>query len=185
MNTDSKLAGILIFIGAAQFLIFMQISEFIYPKYSVANNYISDLGVGPSAAIFNSSIVILGLLGLIAALLLYKIDKVFSILLFLASIGAIGVGIFPETTGILHTISSLITFLFGGIAAIYSCKMSKGPLRYIWIILGIFSLIALGLFIPKYYLGLGHGGMERLIVYPVLMWLLGFSSELTYLKSNK
>lgn len=182
MKSDNKLASILIFIGATQFLIFMKIAEFIYPEYSVSYNYISDLGVGSTAIVFNSSIIVLGLLGIIGSLLLYKIEKIFSLLLLLASLGALGVGLFPETTGILHTISALITFLFGGLAAIYSSRISKGMFKYIWIILGIFSLIALGLYIPKYYLGLGRGGMERLIVYPVLIWLLGFSVDLFHLE---
>jgi len=38
------------------------------------------------------------------------------------------------------------------------------------LISGLTSLTALALFATNNYLGLGHGGMERLIVYPVLAW---------------
>jgi hypothetical membrane protein len=38
------------------------------------------------------------------------------------------------------------------------------------LISGLTSLTALALFATNNYLGLGHGGMERLIVYPVLSW---------------
>jgi hypothetical protein len=30
----------------------------------------------------------------------------------------------------------------------------------------------------NFYLGLGPGGMERMIVYPALMWLAGFAGHL-------
>jgi hypothetical protein len=30
----------------------------------------------------------------------------------------------------------------------------------------------------NFYLGLGPGGMERMIVYPALVWLAGFSGHL-------
>jgi len=173
-------AGIINLIGIIQFFIFLQISEYLYPGYSVSNNYISDLGVGPSAYIFNTSIMILGILGMIAAFLLYKWDKIFSILIFISSIGVFGVGLFPENMGILHLISSLITFLFTGITAIYSYKVDINPSRFIWPILGLISLSSLTLFINKSYLGLGKGGMERMIVYPVFIWLIGISVCIIY-----
>lgn len=171
------MAGILIFIGIAQFILFMNIASYLYPGYSVSENYISDLGVGPSALIFNSSIIILGLLGVIGSYLLYKsgVDKIFTTFVFLASLGAAGVGVFPENMGILHTISSLITFLFAGLGAVYSIRVDLTKFRFIWPILGIASLAALILFASKSYMGLGRGGMERMIVYPVFIWLLGIS----------
>ena len=43
-----------------------------------------------------------------------------------------------------------------------------------WVILGTLGLISLILYVPGIYLGLGKGGMERLIVYPNLLWALGF-----------
>jgi len=173
-------AGILNLIGITQFLILLQISEYLYPGYSVSNNYISDLGIGPSAYLFNTSIMILGILGMIAGVLLYKWNKIFSILIFISSIGAFGVGLFPENIGILHLISSLITFLFAGITAIYSYRIDVNSSRFIWPILGLISLTSLALFINRSYLGLGKGGMERMIVYPVFIWLIGISVCIIY-----
>lgn len=174
MNRE-KIGSILLLIGIIQFIFFLHISEFLYPKYSVANNYISDLGVGPVSHIFNSSIIVLGILGVIGSYLLIRYDKIFSILLMLTSLGAAGVGLFPENMGVLHSISSLVTFLFSGITAIYSFKIDREFSRYIWVILGVISLISLGMFISHSYLGLGRGGMERMIVYPVFVWLIGIS----------
>lgn len=174
MNRE-KLGSILLFIGISQFIFFLHISEFLYPRYSVSNNYISDLGVGPVSHIFNSSIIILGILGVIGSYLLIRYDKIFSILLMISSLGAAGVGLFPENMGILHSIPSLVTFLFSGITAIYSYRIDHEFSRYIWVILGLISLLSLGMFISHNYLGLGKGGMERMIVYPVFIWLIGIS----------
>jgi hypothetical protein len=34
------------------------------------------------------------------------------------------------------------------------------------------------LFVSGVYFGLGHGGMEKMIVYPVLLWYVGFGGHL-------
>jgi hypothetical membrane protein len=52
-------SGALFFIAATQFVLCLIIAEALYPGYSVSNNYISDLGVGPSAIVFNASVFLL------------------------------------------------------------------------------------------------------------------------------
>ena len=179
-----KLAGILIFIASLQFVLAMTISEALYPDYSVSANYISDLGelskAGAVAYIFNSSIFLLGLLTVISAYLIQRTFdyKIFSTFLVLTGIGAMGVGLFPESFGILHTIPSFITFFFGALSTIASYKLQKRPLSYLAIILGLLSLLALILFALDIYLGLDKGGMERMIAYPILLWALGFGGHL-------
>ena len=179
-----KLAGILIFIASLQFILAMTISEALYPQYSVSANYISDLGepskAGSVAYIFNSSIFLLGLLTVISAYFIQRIFdyKIFSTFLVLTGIGAMGVGLFPESFGILHTIPSFITFFFGALSTIASYKLQKRPLSYLAIILGLLSLLALILFALDIYLGLDKGGMERMIAYPILLWALGFGGHL-------
>jgi hypothetical membrane protein len=61
--TDGKVAGTLLFVGAVQFIVFGLITaEAGYEGYSTSGNYISDLGVGSTALIFNSSVFLLGIL---------------------------------------------------------------------------------------------------------------------------
>ncbi|MFB6469711.1 MAG: DUF998 domain-containing protein [Vulcanisaeta sp. AZ3] len=179
-------AGLILFIGVAQFLLAMIIAEALYPSYSVSHNYISDLGVGPVAPIFNTSIIIMGILLIIAAILLgigqkglpIVLTRVLPITLGLAGIGAMGVGIFPETIHPYHLISALIVFLFSSISSYPTIKISRSPGKILWPILGTMGLIALILFITGTYLGLGPGGMERMITYPNLIWALAFGTEL-------
>jgi hypothetical membrane protein len=59
-----------------------------------------------------------------------------------------------------------------------SYKLQKPPLSFFSILLGTLSLVALVLFISDIYLGLGRGGMERMIAYPTLLWAVGFGSHL-------
>ncbi len=175
------LAGILIFVGAAQFMLSLLVAEAIRPSYSVSTNYISDLGVGVSAPIFNGSIIVLGILLVLAAYLLIRgVDsKLFPLFLLLAGVGAAGVGIFPETTGTPHLLFSLIAFLFAGISAIYGYRFTTGSLfSYFCIVLGVLSLIALVLYSTGHYGALHRGGMERMIVYPVILWAMGFGGYL-------
>jgi hypothetical membrane protein len=180
MNYENKeIAGLLLFIGGVQCVLGIIIAEALYPDYSTSQNYISDLGVGPSALIFNSSVFLLGVLAIGGAYFIQRAFnfRLFSILTAITGIGAMGVGLFPEDAGAIHAIFSLITFLFAGLSAIMSCKFQKPPLSYFSIILGALSLLALVLFGSGIYLGLGKGGMERMIAYPVLLWSIGFGGH--------
>ena len=51
--SKEKVAGMLFFVAATQFVLCLTISEALYPGYSIFGNYISDLGVGPSSIVFN------------------------------------------------------------------------------------------------------------------------------------
>lgn len=91
-----KVAGMLFFVAASQFVLCLTIAEALYPGYSIFGNYISDLGVGPSPIVFNSSVFLLGLL-LVAGvnLLRYKSNfQTLNIMLLLMVIGSMDVGIF-------------------------------------------------------------------------------------------
>jgi len=181
MNYDNrKVAGLLLFAGSVQFILGLVIAEALYPGYTVSENYISDLGVGSTALILNSSVFLLGLTIVAGAYLIQRAfgSRLLFVLLTLTGVGAIGVGLFPETFGVIHFIASLITFLFGGLSAIMSYELQKPPLSYISALLGALTLVALALFGSNTYLGLGKGGMERMIAYPTLLWAVGFSSHM-------
>jgi hypothetical membrane protein len=192
MQFDNKrVAGTILFVGAAQFIVLMIIAETLYPNYSTSNNYISDLGVGPSALIFNSSIILLGFMTVAGTYFTYRIfrSRLFLVLLTLAGIGAIGVGVFTESAGGIHVVFSLITFLFGGLSAIAFYKVEKTPFNWLSVVLGTMGLVALVLFGSDNYLGLGAGGMERMIAYPILLWgaslgghLIGSSEKMSTTK---
>jgi hypothetical membrane protein len=186
---DSKAAGALVFVASAQFIVALIVAEAFYPGYSVAQNYISDLGatcratctvVQPTSTIFNSSATLLGLLTLVSSYFVQRgfRSRVFTFLVFMTGIGVTGVGVFPETAGVIHPIVSLITFLFAGLSAIASYRLQKAPLSYLSVLLGLITLLALTLYVSNTFLGLGPGGMERMVVYPALIWAIGFGASL-------
>ncbi|MBU7017759.1 MAG: DUF998 domain-containing protein [Theionarchaea archaeon] len=181
MNYENeKMAGALIFVAGVEFLLFLVIAESLYPDYSVSQNYISDLGVGSTALIFNASVFLLGLLLVAGTYFIHRAFnfKLLTVLLILAGSGAMGVGLFPEDAGFIHGIAALITFLFGGLSAIASSKLVKSPLSYFSVLLGVISLVALILFMTGTHLGLGLGGMERMVAYPTLLWGTGIGGYL-------
>ncbi|MDE1859985.1 MAG: DUF998 domain-containing protein [Candidatus Micrarchaeota archaeon] len=176
-----NLAGALVFIGAAEFLIFMMVSEAIYPDYSIAHDAISALGVGLTSYIFNLSIILFGALIIVASYLIEKStkDKLMSTFLFLFGIGTCSVGIFPGTVRFEHMVAAMTAFVFGGLSAIASYRATKPPFSYISIMLGIVSLFSLFV-APFFHIAsvIGSGGAERMVVYPILVWALGFGAYL-------
>ncbi len=188
---DSKISGTLLLVGGIQFGIALIIAEAIYPGYSVSANYISDLGVWSksSAVVFNPSIMVLGLTVLASSYFVNRQFKSRGIagLFALAGAGSLGVGIFPENTfvingiPIIHSLSALVALVGGGIAAVSLYKIMKSPFRYLSVIVGITTLTATVLFITTRdsgYLGLGVGGMERMMAYPTLLGIIGFGGFL-------
>jgi hypothetical membrane protein len=178
---DRQWAGLFLFAGTTQFVIGMILAESVDPSYSVSANYISDLGVRAGAAIFNSSVFLLGVTIVATSWFASRAfqDRFLMVAFLLTGVGAIGVGVFTENAPFgLHAIVSFITFLFAAITAIVAFRVLRPPLSYVSVLLGVGSLVALGLYVSKVYLGLGGGGMERMIAYPVLAWGIGFGGAL-------
>lgn len=193
---DRKVAGTLLSIGGLQWFFSIVITEGLHPGFIIGNanewipysskiHYISELGVGPTALPFNSSLLLLGLMVMAASYFLQRQfnSRLFSIFMAITGIGAMGVAIFPTTVQPIHGIFQAFALLFGAVSAIISYRMQKSPLTYISIFLGGLSLIALVVFYPYLglgvgdtvtYLELGKGAMERLVIYPILMWIIGF-----------
>lgn len=184
------IAGLLFFLAGSIAFMGIITSEIFYPEiysYTTADNEISDLGATrppnsiitqPSATIFNFTLILTGILVLIGAYFLFRgfNDKIATILIGLFGLAVFGVGIFPGNTAP-HPIVALITFISGGLSAIYSFRLINSPLKYLAIVfgvIGLFFLFAASIFIPT----MGMGGVERWVVYPVILWLLGFGGYL-------
>jgi len=182
--SDLNYAGTLLFLAGFIALMGIITGEIFYPSgYSTGNSEISDLGstrppetliYQPSAAIFNGTMILTGILVLAGAFFAYRAgwELWSSLLLALVGTGILGVGIFPGNVGTLHGLSAMLTFIGGGIAAVMSARSLYGPFRFIAVLLGCITLLALlslGVLIPL----LGDGGAERWIAYPIIFWLTG------------
>ncbi len=81
--------------------------------------------------------------------------------------------------GAVHVAGALTTFVLVPIAAISTYRFTRAPLRYFSLVLGAFSLAANFLFVTGNYLGMGYGGMERMVAYPLYVWGIGFGASIT------
>lgn len=197
------------FVGPAFWIVSIQyyISQFVVAAawvrpYSYLHNTISDLGntacgvydnrsvCSPLHSLMNASFITLGITMIIGGLLIYQEFKRTEASLIgfgsmiIAGIGTLIVGLFPENSiGVLHQFGALLPFLVGNAGMVVLGTTLDIPkwLRYYTIISGSVSLVALFFFSFHIYLGIGVGGMERLIAHPQTIWLIVFGA---YISSN-
>lgn len=185
-----KMAGALFFIGGVQWFLAIILTEGWHPGYNSAVHYVSSLGVGVTALPYNASLMLLGAAVVAGAFLIQRAldSRALFVLLTITGLATLGVGLFPENVRPWHGIVTPIALLFGGISAIASYRLQKPPLSYVSVLLGALSLAAGILFNPYLglsrestitYMGLGKGTMERMVIYPILLWIIGFGSQLS------
>jgi hypothetical membrane protein len=186
-HTDVRTPGILLFLLAAQFMTVIMLAASMAPGYDVAGGAISDLGVVPETAlVFNLSLLAVGALNVIGGYLFYRVHgrRWILALYLLAGIGAAGAGLVPLDTSDFHGIFALLAFLFFNVQAIASASVIEGPMRPISILAGIVGFV----FVVVMVIGdsgnaavfgpIGHGGAERMIVYPSMLWMMAFGGYL-------
>ena len=194
-TTDLRLGGLLLTVAGATILMGIITAEALYPAtFTTGGNEISDLGgtrppdsriFQPSAAIFDVSMIAIGILVIAAS---WFVDRAFgrrsvTIPMTVLGIGALGVGLFPGNTGNPHAIFAMVTFVAGGVAAISAARVASGPFRLVSLVLGAASLVTLVTYMVVGDAGpmasLGIGGIERWIVYPVVLWVVAFGGYLS------
>jgi hypothetical membrane protein len=182
-------------LGPAQFLVVHVIVQFAWPEpYSWTANAISDLGAvgcgpwpgdgryvcSPLHDWMNASFILLGLL-FVAGLALIGLfrrsglswpSRVF---LLLAGIGFVLAGLSPaDVSGETHILAALIIFFCGNLGLLYverSGQIVKSlAVRPDGLTLGAIGLVATALLLGQIYFVFGLGGMERLAVFPLLIW---------------
>ena len=187
LRTSELMSGILLVILAAQFMTVIMLAGSMAPGYDIAQGAISDLGVvDETALLFNVSLIAVGLLNLVSGGLLYRIHGSRWILAIfgLAGIGAAGAGLVPLDASDLHGIFALVAFLFFNIEAIACAAIVRGPMRAISLLAGIVGLAFVVIMVigdagnPAIFGPIGHGGAERMIVYPAMLWMLAFGGYL-------
>lgn len=170
------------------------------PSYSWKDNVISDLGntvcgeyaerfvCSPMHTWMNASFILLGLLMIAGSTLIYEGFRrnagsfIAFTFMAVAGFGTILVGLFPENTiSELHFVGALLPFTLGNIAIImFGFVLGlHGWFKYYTLASGAVALAALPLFMSGVYLGLGEGGMERVVAYPQTLWLIVFGVYLS------
>ena len=196
-----KIAGVLALLAAAQWVLLVIVAETQYPNYVIQQHFLSDLGatcqrglvpiacviVFPSSLIWDSTLSLMGLLSLVSAVLFYAATRKrgFSILFGLWGLGAFIAGVVPETLLSVHELASTLAFVGGSLAAIVAYRFLPSPLKYLSVVLGLLSFASLIVLIfegPFYrwngIFGLGVGGIERMVVYPIIIWEIALGAYL-------
>ena len=176
------LAGVSFLAGAAEFLLVTMIAESLYPAYNVRDQVLSELGVGQVALLWNASLFLLGVAVIFGGYFAYRsmASRLSVSLSFILGIGCVGAAIFPLDSPIgVHGLFTFLAFAAGGLFALTSYRVvgSKG-MKSFSIIFGVYSLVSVVLHAFNVNLGLGGGGMERMIVFPLVVWLSAFGGYL-------
>lgn len=189
-----KLAGVLYVVAVFQFFLFELVAETLDPGYSVARDYISDLGGRcvnppstlhcvvhqPTAGIFDVTVSVLGLMLLAGTVFVYlgTRKRLYFVTAAVADLSILLVGVFPEPSGWPHAILSVILFYALGISLIFAWTVANRDLiRYLVVAAGVLTLffnvdnVAAGT--------IGVGGQERLVVLSGLVGVLALGGYLT------
>jgi hypothetical membrane protein len=186
--TDAlPVAGMLFMVLGAAFLTVIMLAASIAPAYDFSGGAISDLGViDETALLFNALLVATGVLNAVGGYLLYTWHRRRWLLgiYVVSGVGAIGAGLLPLDTGGLHSLFALLGFLFFNLEALGTAVVVRGPMKAVSLVAGFAGLVFVGVMVigdggnPEIFGPIGHGGAERMIVYPVMLWLLAFGGYL-------
>jgi hypothetical membrane protein len=193
--TDLRLGGALLTVAGITILMGIITAEALYPNtFTTGGNEISDLGgtrppnslvFQPSAIIFDLAMAAIGVLVIAGSWFVHRVfgRRSVTIPMTVLGIGALGVGIFPGNTGDPHAIFAMVTFIAGGVAAVSAARVTTAPFRLISFVLGAVSFLTLASYIllgdGSPMAAFGIGGLERWIVYPVILWVIAFGGYLS------
>jgi len=184
---DATVAGSLFVAVPALFVTTLTVAAAMVPGYHVGADAISELGVAPETALlFNGAIVVTGIANAVAGRYYYRRHGAAWLLaLFvLGGVGSAGVGVFPMDTGAPHAVAAFVAFTGVNLQTVGAAARFDGPLRVAGVVAGLVGLGALAWFLlgggegAAAYGALGYGGVERLIVYPALLWTVALGGAL-------
>ena len=186
-STDAKHAGVLfIFVGAV-FILLVTLLESLYPDYSIHSNTISDLlAVGKETAYLGEPVMFIIAAAWIAGgyYLARHTGKVLLVLNIMPGTGLLLAVLSPENVNIaIHSVGAVLAFFISPVVMLLTLRSINTSFRYFTLALAITSLSFAVLEFGAYYSSLvqqtfGPGGAERMIIYPIMIWLIGYGSHL-------
>ena len=194
--------GPLLYLSSVQyFIVQVVVGQLWSPPYSWSRDTISDLGntvcgtfndrrvCSPAHSLMNLSFVVLGTTMLIGSMLIRQTNlaqrgtSIGFRCMEIAGAGAVMVGLFPENSvSALHGLGAASAFVLGNVAIIVLGVSLELPvaLRVISLCLGVLALATLVAYASSHFVGLGEGGIERVVAYPQTVWLIAVGGYLLW-----
>ncbi|MFW6458662.1 MAG: DUF998 domain-containing protein [Halodesulfurarchaeum sp.] len=151
--TARTVAGASLVAGAALTILGFVTAKGLFPGYSTAEQTISTLGSGRgtpgSRLVFNASMVLAGLLVLVAT---YSLNQAYrrrllTAIFGLLGVGIVGVGVFQTDSAASHLLGAFLAFGGLGAAALVVAAWIRGVYGAVSVLLGGLELPAFGLFL--------------------------------------
>ena len=187
-TSDARRAGFIYVLAGSGLILLITFLEAISPDYSLRGNTISDLlALGTTTAtIGEPTAFLLAVAWVFGAYYMFRVSrrKGFGVLNLLPGVGLLLVVLSPENLNVaVHSVGAALGSIAGAIVMIWSYRVIRSPIRYFSLALGVLSLVATVILFGAYYSPLvqntlGPGGWERIIVYPLFLWLIMFGSEI-------
>jgi hypothetical membrane protein len=155
------------------------------PSYSWAADNISDLGnvscgmwdttrpryvCSPWHGLMNAGLVLTAVLLAVGAVLAWR-GRFSRVLLLLAASGYALAGLFPaDSNENGHFLGALLILVVGNVGLLAAARAVEGWQREWTLVMAGLAILGTGLFFTQRGLGIGVGGMERIAVFPLLIW---------------
>jgi hypothetical membrane protein len=140
--------------------------------------------------VMNAGFILLGVLTIAGVLLTRSIwpqrrlTSVGVALVAVSGLGAALSGLFPANVNLgFHVLGALLNFLTASVGLLLlgiGARKQNGRLAAWSIALGLTTIAGLILYNSQNFLGLGPGGMERVIGYPSVVWDIGLGAALLF-----
>jgi hypothetical membrane protein len=162
-------------VGPVITLLLIIIDVYLSPWFSWSGNALSDLGVMPYGYLFNSGLILGGLLSVLFVLAIVK--KTNFKPLYLVVIGTISlsfVGVFNEHYSYIHLAFALIYFVFTPIGILIYSFETKKIYKYWGFFIGISSVfdIIIGIYFHYFYLKIGLAIPEIIEAILLSLWCI-------------
>lgn len=187
--------GAIFWVLTAEFFLAQFLAQATYPNYSLVDMDISLLGVtacdsitstyacSPRHFIFNAGMVLNGILILLGVWLtrrLWPVGPLTSVALWLLAVGsglgALLVGAFPVNLFLEGHLAGAVLTLFVASLGIMVMGAVIWPVNRTFALYSLFtgaiSVVAVGLYLLEFYLGLGRGTMERIGAWSHTLWYM-------------
>ncbi|HEX8035222.1 MAG TPA: DUF998 domain-containing protein [Ktedonobacterales bacterium] len=200
--------GAIVLCATSVFFVAQIIAQLAWPGYSVSQYDVSALGVtqcgqytngsgglsfyacSPLHMVMNAGFILVGAFtsaGIILTRSIWprrRLTRVGVAFVAVSGLGGILAGLFPANLNFgLHVLGALMNFLFAGSGILLlgaGVRKRNGGLAAWSLMLGGIAIMGLILYNSQIFLGLGPGGMERVLGFSPVVWAIGLGVALLF-----